>query len=30
MRAALPSIDHFVSGHSLAAFQELAGVIQHA
>ncbi len=30
MQAALPSIDHFVSGHSMAAFEELAGVIQHA
>jgi uncharacterized protein len=30
MQAALPSIDHFVSGHSLAAFEELSGVIQRA
>jgi uncharacterized protein len=30
MQAALPSVDHFVSGHSLAAFEELTGVIQHA
>jgi uncharacterized protein len=30
MQAALPSIDHFVSGHSLAAFEELTGVIQRA
>ena len=30
MQAALPSIDHFVSGHSMAAFEELTGVIQHA
>ena len=30
MVAALPSIDHFVSGHSMAAFEELTGVIQHA
>ncbi len=30
MRAALPSVDHFVSGHSLAAFEELTVVIQHA
>ena len=30
MQAALPSVDHFVAGHSLAAFQELAGVIQRA
>jgi hypothetical protein len=30
MVAALPSIDHFVSGHSLAAFEELTGVIQRA
>jgi hypothetical protein len=29
MVAALPSIDHFVSGHSMAAFEELTGVIQH-
>ena len=27
MQAALPSIDHFVSGHSMAAFEELTGVI---
>jgi uncharacterized protein with von Willebrand factor type A (vWA) domain len=30
MQAALPSVDHFVSGHSLAAFEELSGVIQRA
>jgi hypothetical protein len=30
MQAALPSIDVFVSGHSLAAFEELAGVIARA
>jgi uncharacterized protein with von Willebrand factor type A (vWA) domain len=30
MVAALPSVDHFVAGHSLAAFQELAGVITRA
>jgi uncharacterized protein with von Willebrand factor type A (vWA) domain len=30
MQAALPSIDHFVSGHSMAAFEELTGVIQRA
>ena len=30
MQAALPSVDHFVAGHSLAAFQELAGVISRA
>jgi uncharacterized protein len=30
MQAALPSVDVFVSGHSLAAFEELAGVIAHA
>ncbi len=30
MQAALPSVDHFVSGHSLAAFEELAGVIERA
>ncbi|MFD2091200.1 vWA domain-containing protein [Blastococcus deserti] len=28
MRAALPSVDHFVSGHSLAAFEELTGVLK--
>lgn len=28
--AALPSIDHFVAGHSMAAYQELLGVIAHA
>jgi uncharacterized protein with von Willebrand factor type A (vWA) domain len=30
MQAALPSIDHFVAGHSMAAFEELTGVIQRA
>ncbi|MGY2080868.1 vWA domain-containing protein [Modestobacter sp. SYSU DS0657] len=30
MVAALPSVDHFVAGHSLAAFEELAGVITNA
>ena len=30
MQAALPSVDVFVSGHSLAAFEELTGVIAHA
>jgi uncharacterized protein with von Willebrand factor type A (vWA) domain len=30
MLAALPSVDAFVSGHSMAAFEELTGVIQHA
>jgi hypothetical protein len=30
MQAALPSVDHFVAGHSLAAFQQLAGVISRA
>jgi uncharacterized protein with von Willebrand factor type A (vWA) domain len=30
MVAALPAIDHFVSGHSMAAFEELTGVIQRA
>ncbi|WP_209306640.1 VWA domain-containing protein [Blastococcus sp. CT_GayMR19] len=30
MQAALPAIDHFVSGHSMAAFEELTGVIQRA
>jgi uncharacterized protein with von Willebrand factor type A (vWA) domain len=28
MQAALPSVDVFVSGHSLAAFEELAGVLK--
>ncbi|WP_409330349.1 vWA domain-containing protein [Trujillonella humicola] len=28
MQAALPSLDAFVAGHSLAAFEELTGVIQ--
>ena len=27
MAAALPYVDHFVEGHSLAAMEELAGVI---
>ena len=30
MVAALPSVDHFVAGHSLAAFEELAGVMNRA
>jgi uncharacterized protein with von Willebrand factor type A (vWA) domain len=30
MQAALPSVDHFVSGHSMAAFEELTGVIAGA
>ena len=30
LRAALPSVDHFVAGHSLAAFEELVGVITRA
>jgi uncharacterized protein with von Willebrand factor type A (vWA) domain len=30
MVVALPSVDHFVSGHSMAAFEELTGVIQRA
>ncbi|MGY1823351.1 vWA domain-containing protein [Geodermatophilus sp. SYSU D00079] len=30
MQAALPSIDHFVAGHSMAAFEKLAGVISRA
>ena len=30
MQAALPSVDVFVSGHSLAAFEELTGVIARA
>jgi uncharacterized protein with von Willebrand factor type A (vWA) domain len=29
MQAALPHVDRFVSGHSLAAFEELSGVIAH-
>jgi uncharacterized protein with von Willebrand factor type A (vWA) domain len=29
MQAALPSVDAFVAGHSLAAFEQLSGVIQH-
>jgi uncharacterized protein with von Willebrand factor type A (vWA) domain len=28
--AALPSVDHFVAGHSLAAFEQLVGVITRA
>ncbi|MGY1720192.1 VWA domain-containing protein [Blastococcus sp. SYSU DS0552] len=28
MQAALPSVDHFVAGHSMAAFEELSGVLQ--
>jgi uncharacterized protein len=28
MVAALPSVDHFVAGHSLAAFEELTRVIE--
>jgi uncharacterized protein len=27
MQAALPSVDHFVAGHSMAAFEQLVGVI---
>jgi uncharacterized protein with von Willebrand factor type A (vWA) domain len=30
MAAALPYVDHFVAGHSLAAFQEVLGVIERA
>jgi uncharacterized protein with von Willebrand factor type A (vWA) domain len=30
MQAALPSVDHFVAGHSMAAFEQLAGVISRA
>ncbi|NEK59628.1 VWA domain-containing protein [Geodermatophilus sabuli] len=30
MQAALPSVDAFVAGHSMAAFEELAGVISGA
>ena len=30
MQAALPSVDHFVAGHSLAAFEELVKVMTHA
>jgi hypothetical protein len=30
MQAALPSVDVFVAGHSMAAFEELAGVISSA
>ncbi|WP_346620615.1 VWA domain-containing protein [Blastococcus montanus] len=30
MQAALPSVDHFVAGHSMAAFEELTGVISRA
>ncbi|MGY5885574.1 vWA domain-containing protein [Modestobacter lacusdianchii] len=30
MVAALPSVDHFVAGHSMAAFEELAGVVERA
>ncbi|KQS66673.1 VWA domain-containing protein [Modestobacter sp. Leaf380] len=30
MQAALPAVDHFVAGHSLAAFEQLAGVIERA
>jgi uncharacterized protein with von Willebrand factor type A (vWA) domain len=30
MVAALPSVDHFVAGHSLAAFEELVGVVTRA
>ena len=30
MRAALPSVDAFVAGHSMAAFEELTGVIANA
>nr|WP_204262216.1 VWA domain-containing protein [Blastococcus saxobsidens] len=30
MQAALPSVDHFVAGHSMAAFEQLTGVISRA
>jgi uncharacterized protein with von Willebrand factor type A (vWA) domain len=30
MQAALPAVDFFVAGHSLAAFEELTGVIERA
>ena len=30
MQAALPHVDAFVSGHSMAAFEELSGVIARA
>ena len=30
IQAALPSVDHFVAGHSMAAFEELSGVISRA
>ncbi|RZU33661.1 vWA domain-containing protein [Blastococcus saxobsidens] len=30
MQAALPSVDHFVAGHSMAAFERLTGVISGA
>ncbi|RBY75515.1 hypothetical protein DQ238_19375 [Geodermatophilus sp. TF02-6] len=30
MQAALPAVDSFVAGHSMAAFEELAGVIERA
>ena len=30
MQAVLPSVDHFVAGHSLAAFEELSGVLKDA
>ncbi|WP_232797156.1 vWA domain-containing protein [Blastococcus atacamensis] len=30
MQAALPSVDHFVAGHSMAAFERLAEVISNA
>ena len=30
MQAVLPSVDHFVAGHSLAAFEQLTGVISRA
>jgi uncharacterized protein with von Willebrand factor type A (vWA) domain len=30
MQAALPSVDHFVAGHSMVAFEELTEVIQRA
>ena len=30
MQAALPSVDHFVAGHSMAAFEELTEVVARA
>jgi uncharacterized protein with von Willebrand factor type A (vWA) domain len=30
MQAVLPSVDHFVAGHSMAALERLSAVIQRA